>query len=45
MSALDQFSHSSWVTAGATLAGYGVVLAVMFLLLFAVPYLVFAFAL
>ncbi|WP_254273981.1 hypothetical protein [Haloarcula marina] len=36
----DRFDHPAWRTAAATLAGYGVVLLVLFLLLFVVPYLV-----
>jgi hypothetical protein len=41
---LDQFDHPAWLTAAGTLASYGLILAVMFVLLFVVPYLVVAFA-
>ena len=44
MNALAEFDHSAWLTAAGTLAGYGLILAVMFALLFVVPYLVFATA-
>lgn len=30
--------HPAWMTIGGTLVGYGVVLAVIFVLLFVVPY-------
>ena len=42
MNALAEFDHPAWLTAAGTLAGYGLILAVMFALLFVVPYLVFA---
>ena len=42
MDALDRLDHPAWVTAGATLVSYGLVLLVLFALLFVVPYLVFA---
>jgi hypothetical protein len=42
MSALDEFDHDSWRTALGTGVGYGLILAVMFVLLFLVPYLLFA---
>lgn len=45
MNALDQFDHPAWLTAAGTLAGYGLILAVLFVLLFVVPFLVVAFAL
>jgi hypothetical protein len=35
------FDHPSWVTAATTIVAYGVILAVIFLLLFVVPYLLF----
>ncbi|WP_255491979.1 hypothetical protein [Haloarcula sp. JP-L23] len=38
---LDQFDHPAWLTAAGTLAGYGLVLLFLFLLLFVAPYLVF----
>lgn len=37
----DQFDHPAWLTAAGTLAGYGLILLFMFLLLFIVPYLLF----
>ena len=39
MDTFDRFDHPAWVTAGATLVSYGLVLLVLFLLLFVVPYL------
>jgi hypothetical protein len=42
MDTLDRFDHPAWLTAGATLVSYGLVLFVLFLLLFVVPYLVVA---
>lgn len=33
--------HPTWLTAVGTLLGYGVILAVMFAVLFVVPYLLF----
>jgi len=39
---LSDFDHPSWVTALATFASYGLVLAAMTVLLFGVPYAVFA---
>jgi hypothetical protein len=42
MSALDRFDHPAWVTAGVTLVGYGAVLAVLFVLLFVVPYVAYS---
>ena len=41
----DQFDHPAWLTAVGTLASYGLILAVLFVLLFVLPYLVVAFAL
>jgi Na+-transporting methylmalonyl-CoA/oxaloacetate decarboxylase gamma subunit len=38
---IEQFDHPAWLTAAGTLAGYGLVLLFMFLLLFVVPYLLF----
>jgi hypothetical protein len=40
MDTLDRFEHPAWLTAGATLVSYGLVLLVLFLLLFVVPYLI-----
>ena len=37
-----RFDHPAWTTGLATAFGYGIVLAVLFLALFVVPYLVFA---
>ncbi|SFS01311.1 hypothetical protein SAMN05216559_2479 [Halomicrobium zhouii] len=34
----DQFDHPTWLTAAATAAGYGLILLVLFVLLFLVPY-------
>jgi hypothetical protein len=42
MSALDQFDHPAWTTAAGTLAGYGLILLALFVLLFALPYAAFA---
>lgn len=42
MNALDRFDGPAWVTAAATLASYGLVLAVLFALLFVVPFLVYS---
>ena len=42
MNALAEFDHPAWLTAAGTLAGYGLILVVMFALLFVVPYLVYA---
>jgi len=39
MSVLDQFDEPPWVAAAATAISYGVVLFVLFLLLFVAPYL------
>ena len=36
---LTQFDHPAWLTAASTLAGYGLILLFMFVLLFVVPYL------
>jgi hypothetical protein len=37
-----QFDHPSWLTAVSTVVGYLVILTVMTLLLFGVPYAVFS---
>ncbi|WP_193366307.1 hypothetical protein [Halosimplex carlsbadense] len=42
MNALDRFDGPAWVTAAATLTSYGLVLAVLFALLFLVPFLVYS---
>jgi len=42
VNALDRFDGPAWVTAAATLASYGLVLAVLFALLFVVPFLVYS---
>jgi len=39
---LDQFDHPAWLTAAGTLAGYGLVLGFLFVLLFVVPFLLFS---
>lgn len=36
--ALDEYGHPAWLTAVGTAAAYGVVLLVMFAVLFLVPY-------
>ena len=38
---LGQFDHPAWLTVAGTVGGYLVVLAVMTLLLFGIPYLLF----
>lgn len=42
MDALDQFDHPAWRTAAGTLVGYGLLLALLFVALFVVPFLVYA---
>lgn len=39
---LAGFGHPAWLTAGATAGGYVVILAVLTVLLFGVPYLLFS---
>lgn len=39
---LSGFDHPTWQTALGTLLGYGVVLLALFVVLFVLPYLVFA---
>lgn len=39
MNARERFDSPAWVTAAATLASYGLILLVMFALLFVLPYL------
>jgi hypothetical protein len=34
----EQFDHPTWLTAAATVAGYGLILLALFVLLFLVPY-------
>lgn len=36
------FDHPSWLTAFGTLTGYGIILLVLFVVLFVLPYVVFA---
>lgn len=38
---LARFDHPAWLTAGATAGGYVVILAVLTVLFFLVPYLLF----
>ncbi len=38
---LAEFDHPAWFTAVATALGYGVILAVLTLLLFAIPLVIF----
>jgi len=40
-SPLGTFDHPAWVTAGATLVGYGAILLGLFVLLFVVPAVLF----
>jgi len=40
-SVTEQFDHPAWLTAAGTLAGYGLVLLFLFVLLFVLPYLLF----
>ena len=42
---LEQFKHESWMAVLATAVSYGMLLAVMTVLLFGVPYLIFRFVL
>lgn len=42
MDGLSAFDHPAWLTAAGTVAGYGAILLVLTVLLFAVPYLVFS---
>jgi hypothetical protein len=39
----EKFEHPSWFTFGGTAAGYLLVLTLMTVLLFAIPFLVFRF--
>ena len=41
MSALSEYDHPAWLTIAGTLAGYGVILLVMTVVLFLIPYLIF----
>ncbi|MFB6122790.1 MAG: hypothetical protein ABEJ78_04965 [Haloferacaceae archaeon] len=41
MSLTSEFDHASWRAAAGTLAGYGLLLAAMFVGLFVVPFLLF----
>lgn len=41
MGAVEHFDHPAWVAAAGTLASYGLILLVLFLLLFVLPYLVY----
>lgn len=36
-----RFDHPSWLTAAGTLAAYGLILLLLTVVLFAVPYLIF----
>ena len=38
----DQFDHPAWLTAAGTAGGYVVLLVVMTILLFGIPYLLFS---
>jgi len=37
----EPFDHPAWLTGAGTVAGYGVILLVLFVALFVVPYLLF----
>lgn len=39
---LGEFDHPSWLTAVGTFVGYGVILLAMTIVLFLIPYLIFA---
>jgi hypothetical protein len=41
---IDRFENPAWVAAAGTVAGYAVVLVVVFLSLFALPYALWVFA-
>jgi hypothetical protein len=38
----ERFDHPAWLTGAGTVVGYGLILLVLFVALFAVPYLVFS---
>jgi hypothetical protein len=40
-SPLAQFDHPAWFTAAGTLVGYGLVLLVLFVLMFVIPLAIF----
>lgn len=42
MARLPSFDHPVWLTAAGTVAGYLLVLGVLFVLLFVVPFLLFS---
>jgi len=37
----EPFDHPAWLTGAGTVAGYGLILLVLFVALFVVPYLLF----
>ena len=39
---LNEFKHPAWVSAVGTIVGYALILAVLTVLLFVIPWLVFA---
>ena len=41
MTLASEFDHASWRAAAGTLFGYGLILVVMFVVLFVVPFLLF----
>ena len=41
MSALSEYDHPAWLTIAGTVAGYGVILLAMTVVLFVIPYLLF----
>jgi hypothetical protein len=44
MDTIEQFDHPAWLTTAGTLVSYGLILLLLFVLLFLVPYLVVSFA-
>lgn len=42
---IEQFKHDSWMTILTTAISYGVLLGIMTVLLFGVPYVIFRFVL
>jgi len=39
----EKFDHPSWFTVGGTAVGYGLILVLLTVLLFGIPYLLFTF--
>ena len=42
-SPLGHYNHPAWITSAATAVSYGLILTFLFILLFVIPYLLFAF--